>query len=91
LKKNWVNLNLFYIGKSKKHQIFRAKQWNKNLSKILKNPVYDENYEKIGYVKDIFGPINQPFISIKTLPNQQVDPNLKLYTKFNFQHKLNNR
>ena len=81
MKKNWVKLNLFYIGKSKKHEIFRAKQWNSNLEKILKQPVYNEKYEKIGHIKDIFGPINVPFISIKTLPNQLFDHNVKVYTK----------
>ncbi|MFW9872680.1 MAG: hypothetical protein ACFFG0_06215 [Candidatus Thorarchaeota archaeon] len=81
MKKNWVKLNLFYIGKSKKHQIFRAKQWNSNLEKILKQPVYNEKYEKLGHIKDIFGPINVPFISIKALPNQQFDANVKVYTK----------
>jgi len=81
LKKNWVKLNLFYIGKSKKHQIFRAKQWNKSLERIFKQPVYNEKYEQIGNIKDIFGPINLPFISIKTLPNKLFEPNTKLYTK----------
>ena len=81
MKKNWVTLNLFYIGKSKKHQIFRVKQWNSNLEKILKQPVYNEKYEKFGHIKDIFGPINVPFISIKTLPNQSFDQNVKVYTK----------
>ncbi|MFW9783367.1 MAG: hypothetical protein ACFFFB_13880 [Candidatus Heimdallarchaeota archaeon] len=83
MKKNWVRLNLFYIGESKKHQIFRAKQWNKSLEKIFNQPVYNEKYEKLGQVKDIFGPINLPFISIKTLPNQQIDSNVKFYTKLN--------
>ena len=81
MKKNWVKLNLFYIGKSNKHQIFRAKQWNSNLEKILKRPVYNEKYKKIGYIKDIFGPINLPFISIKSLPNQRFDSIEKLYAK----------
>lgn len=81
MKKNWVKLNLFYIGKSKKHQIFRAKQWNSNLEKILKQPVYNEKYEKFGHIKDIFGPINVPFISIKTLSDQLFDQNIKVYTK----------
>ena len=81
MKKNWVKLNLFDIGKCKKHQIFRAKQWNSNFEKILKQPVYNEKYEKIGYIKDIFGPINIPFISIKALPNQLFDHNVKVYTK----------
>ena len=81
MKKNWVKLNLFYIGKSKKHQIFRAKQWNRNLEKIFRQPVYNEKYESIGYIKDIFGPINFPFISIKALPDQPFDTNVKVYIK----------
>jgi rRNA processing protein Gar1 len=81
VKRNWVKLNLFYIGKSKKHQIFRAKQWNRNLEKVFRQPVYNEKYEKVGYVKDIFGPIDFPFISIKALPDQHFDTNLKVYTK----------
>ncbi|MFW9821335.1 MAG: hypothetical protein ACFFE4_00275 [Candidatus Thorarchaeota archaeon] len=82
MKKKWVRLNLFYIGESaKKHQIFRVQQWNSNLEKILKQPVYDENYKTIGLIKDIFGPINLPFISVKTLPNSQFDPSLKFYTQ----------
>jgi rRNA processing protein Gar1 len=82
LKKNWVKLNLFYIGQSaKKHQIFRANQWNPKLEKTLKESIFNENYEKIGFIKDIFGPVDMPFISIKTLPNQQFKPTNKLYTK----------
>ena len=82
MKKKWVKLNLFYIGQSaKKHQIFRVNPWNRDLERILKQPVYDENYKVVGLVKDIFGPINLPFISIKTLPNAHIDPNLKFYAK----------
>ncbi|MFX1591415.1 MAG: hypothetical protein ACFFCL_01860 [Promethearchaeota archaeon] len=82
LKKNWVKLNLFYIGQStKKHQIFRAKKWNKNLEQIIKKSIYNEKYEKIGFIKDIFGPIDLPFISIKTLPNQPFNPEDKFFTK----------
>lgn len=83
MKKNWVKINLFYIGKSKKHQIFRVNQWNKNLEKILKQPIYDENYNVVGVVKDIFGPINIPFISIKTSSDHQFDTNVKFYSKLN--------
>jgi rRNA processing protein Gar1 len=83
LKKNWVKLNLFYIGKSKKHQIFRVRQWKKNLEKIFKRPIYDENYDLVGVVKDIFGPINLPFISIKTSQDHHFDPNTKFYSKLN--------
>ncbi len=72
MKKRWVKLNLFYVGQSaKKNQIFRVNHWNNNLERILKQPLYDENYKIIGIIKDIFGPINLPFISIKTLPNSQ--------------------
>jgi len=82
LKKRWIKLNLFYVGQSaKKHQIFRVNHWNSNLERILKQPLYDENYKVIGLIKDIFGPINLPFVSIKTRPNSQFDPNLKFYTK----------
>lgn len=84
MKKNWVKLNLFYIGQSaKKHQIFRVKQWNKSLEKIFKNTIYNEKYEKIGYIKDIFGPVDLPFISIKTSLNQSFNPNEKFFTKMN--------
>jgi len=82
LKKNWVKLNLFYIGKSlKNHQIFRAKQWNNKLEQIIKNSIYNEKYEKVGFIKDVFGPIDFPFISIKVLPNQSFNPDDKIYTK----------
>ncbi|MFX0001935.1 MAG: hypothetical protein ACFE9C_02055 [Candidatus Hodarchaeota archaeon] len=82
MKKNWIKLNLFYIGtSSKNHQIFRAKQWNNNLEQILKNPIFNEKYIKVAYIKDIFGPMEAPFISIKTLPNQSFNPDEKIYTK----------
>ncbi len=82
MKKNWVKLNLFHIGESnKQHQIFRAKNWNSNLEKIFKQPIFNEKYEKIGHIKDIFGPIKSPFISIKPLPDQAFNSNDKLYTK----------
>ncbi|MDX1797452.1 MAG: hypothetical protein R3255_02270 [Candidatus Lokiarchaeia archaeon] len=84
MKKNWVKLNLYYLGKSSKnHQIFRAKQWNNILEQIIKNSVYNEKYEKIGFIKDVFGPIDFPFISIKTLSNQSFNPEDKIYTKIN--------
>ena len=82
MKKNWIKLNLHYIGQSnKKHHIFRVKQWNNNLEKIFKQPIFNEKFEKIGYVKDIFGPIKIPFISIKPLSNQLISPNDKFFTK----------
>lgn len=81
IMKNWIKLTLFYIGQSKKHAIFRAKKWNRNLEKILKKPVYDGNYDEIGRVKDIFGPIDLPFISIKTVPSQEFNQDTYLYIK----------
>ena len=81
--KNWTKLDLFYIGQSKKHQIFRAKQWNRDLENILKKPIFNEKYDQIGHVADIFGPQIKPFISIKTLSNQEFNSNesLNLYAK----------
>ena len=79
--KGWVKLSLFYIGKSKKHQIFRVKQWNRNFEKIYRKPVFNMNYEEIGYIKEIFGPISLPFISVKTLPNKEFSPDNELYVK----------
>jgi rRNA processing protein Gar1 len=82
LKKKWVKLNLFYIGESaKKHQIFRVNHWNSSLERIIKQPIYNENYQIIGLIKDIFGPISLPFVSIKLRPNTQFNPNLNFYTK----------
>ncbi len=82
MKKNWVKLNLFYIGQSsKRHQIFRAKQWNTKLEHIIKKSIYNEKYEKVGFIKDVFGPVELPFISIKTLSNQSFSPDDKFFTK----------
>ena len=82
MRKNWVKLNLFYIGQStKKHQIFRVKQWTSKLEKIFRQPVFNEKYQKVGFIKDIIGPIDSPFISIKILPNAPFDPNDKFFTK----------
>ena len=64
---SWLKINLFYIGMSKKkHRIFRAKKWNKGLEKIFKKQVFSEAYENVGQIKDIFGPAQLPFISIKS-------------------------
>ncbi len=84
--KDWVKLNLFFLGESKKkHLIFRAKYWSRNgknnLERIFKKSVFNEKYEKIGYIKDIFGPLNLPFISIKTFPGQEFNPNNNLYAR----------
>ena len=84
MKKNWVKLDLFYLGQSnKKHQIFRVKKWNINLEKIFKQPIFNEKYEKVGYIKDIFGPVRLPFISVKVLPNHTINPDNKFFTKIN--------
>jgi len=78
--RRWVKLNLFYLGESKKqHRIFRAKKWNDNLEKIFKKPIYNEKYEQIGQIKDIFGPDKMPFISVKATEN--FNPDDELYTK----------
>jgi len=78
--RNWIKLNLFHIGTSKKrHQIFRAKKWNENLEKIFKKPVFNEKYEKVGDIKDIFGPKDLPFISIRV--SEKFNPNDELYTQ----------
>jgi rRNA processing protein Gar1 len=79
--KNWVKLNLFYLGDSKKNCIFRAKRWNKNLEKITKKPIFTENYEEIGIIKEIFGPIKTPFISVKTHHKTQMNSNNNYYVK----------
>ena len=79
--KNWVRLNLFYLGESKKHYIFRAKRWDKSLEKILYKSLYSESYEEIGSIKEIFGPITLPFISIKTASISNFNPENKFYVK----------
>lgn len=80
--KNWVKLNLIYVGQStKNHHIFRAKQWNNKLEQIIKKSIYNEKYVKVAYVRDVFGPIKLPFISIKALPNQLFNPNDKFFTR----------
>ncbi len=79
----WLKIFQFitFIGKSKKHEIFRARKWRKEYEQILKKPVYNEVYEKIGHVHDIFGPIESPFISIKNTSNQDLNPKVRLYVK----------
>ncbi len=73
-------MDLYHLGQSKKrHQIFRAKKWNENLERIFKKPIYNEKYEKVGDIKDIFGPKNLPFISIKG--TEVFNPNDVFYTK----------
>ena len=78
---NWVNLDFSYLGKSKKHEIFRAKRWNKNLERLLNKSIFTEEYKEIGYIKEIFGPVKTPFISVKNTSNIKIDPSSKLYAK----------
>lgn len=83
----WFKLNYIPIGRSSKgHIIIRSKKWNEENEKIFKRPVFNENYNKIGFIKDIFGPVNSPFISIKYTSKKEVsdsefDPSQKLYVK----------
>ena len=79
--KNWVKLSLFYLGDSKKNRIFRAKRWNKSLEKVTHKPIFTEKYEEIGIIKEIFGPINLPFISVKTHHKTQINSNSNYYVK----------
>ena len=79
--KNWVKLDLFYLGRSKKNQIFRARQWNKALEKIVNRPLFTESYQEIGNIKEIFGPVDLPFISVKTTSNYQFSSQDKCYVK----------
>jgi len=80
--KGWVRLDFYYLGKSKKHEIFRAKKWIKGKDeRIFRKPVYNQKYEKIGYIKEIFGPVRKPFISIKTEPEKEFNPKRNLYVK----------
>ena len=82
---NWFKLNQItsYLGKSKahNHEIFRAKKWRESFEKILKRPVYNENYDMIGKIHDIFGPETSPFISIKKTSTLKFNPEMKLYVK----------
>lgn len=78
----FIKLSLNYLGKSKKHYIFRArKTWDKNLEKISNKAVFTEEFVEIGVIKEIFGPINLPFISMKITPQTDFNPNNNLYAK----------
>ncbi|MFX0075984.1 MAG: hypothetical protein ACFE96_11110 [Candidatus Hermodarchaeota archaeon] len=78
----YIKLNLNYLGKSKKHYIFRAKKnWDKKLEKISNKPVFTEDFVEIGFIKEIFGPIVLPFVSMKINPNIDFNPNNNLYAK----------
>ena len=78
----YIKLNLFYPGESKKQNyIFRAKKWDKNLEKISSKAVFTEQFEEIGFIKEIFGPIALPFISMKIISKTAFNPNDNLYAK----------
>jgi len=70
---NWVKINLFYLGSSKKHEIFRIRKWTTKYESILKKAIFSEAYDKIGKIEDIFGPITNPFISVKLTPDKHRD------------------
>ena len=77
----FIKLNLYYLGTSKKHEIFRTKKWNKTLEKITNRSVFTEEFEEIGKIIEIFGPEELPFISMKISPNKEFNPNDNLYAK----------
>ncbi len=77
----YIKLNLYYLGKSKKHQIFRTKKWNKSLEKIVNKLVFTEKFDEVGKIKEIFGPEELPFISMKISPKKEFNPNDNLYAK----------
>jgi len=77
----YIKLNLYYLGCSKKHQIFRTRKWNEGLEKITNKPVFTEEFDEIGRIKEIFGPVNLPFISMKISPEKEFNPNNSFYAK----------
>ena len=60
----WRKLNINYIGASKKNQIFRSKKFKEG-QYTINNPVYNKEMNKIGRIKDIFGPVSMPFVSVQ--------------------------
>jgi len=77
----YIKLNLNYLGESKKHQIFRARKWNTSLEKITNKSVFTEEFDEIGSIREIFGPVNLPFISMKISPKKEFNPNDNFYAK----------
>ncbi len=53
------------------------------IGEIPEIPVYDVKMRKIGYLHDIFGPVNKPYASIK--PAKDINPEevrgIAIYTK----------
>jgi len=43
--------------------------------------MFTEEYKEIGYIKEIFGPVKSPFISVKKISNIKFDPTSKMYVK----------
>lgn len=68
----WLKLNINYIGASKKNQIFRSKKFKVEQYNI-NNQVYNKEMNKIGRIRDIFGPVNTPFISVQLDANNNKD------------------
>lgn len=82
--KNWVSLKFHYLGQSNsKNHIFRAKRWINKFERIFKKAVFNEKYQKIGRVHDIFGPAQAPYISVKITSPKEFSPHVKLYIKMN--------
>jgi rRNA processing protein Gar1 len=81
---NWYKVSLIHVGVSNKdHSIFRAINWNPELEKIIKKPLFTQEYKKIGTIIDIFGPIESPFISVKTAEPEEISLSNKYYVKGN--------
>ena len=76
----YIKLNLYYLGESKKHHIFRTRVWNKTLEKITNRSVFTEEFEEIGKIIEIFGPEELPFISMKS-SKKEFKPDNNLYAK----------
>jgi rRNA processing protein Gar1 len=81
---NWYKVRLIHVGISNKdHSIFRAINWDQDLEKIIKKPLFTQEYKKIGTIIDVFGPIDSPFISVKPTEQQELSPDNKYYVKGN--------
>ncbi len=48
--------------------------WDKSLEKITNRPVFTEEFDEIGKIREIFGPENLPFISMKISPKKEFAP-----------------
>ncbi len=77
----YIKLNLYYLGESKKHHIFRTRKWNKSLEKITNRFVFTEEFDEIGKIIEIFGPEELPFISMKISPKKEFKQDDNLYAK----------